>query len=469
MNPPGSVIIAWNNIYLDLVRKIGGAPGPLARIGGLMHWAMYEAVNRLTAGTPYLVDKFLAAADIKNPATGTVVGPPAAEASTAAAYAACYALTGLLDQYIAEARAMQGGALNPFDPFQVRTGADTGVLAHIIPPAATQAEKDADAYGRAIATAVIKAHNATPGFNMTPTHAFNHQPGEWRNTGSGMALTPNWGEVPMLYGLNATHYAPQVLNPYNSYATLLASDLYARDLAEVQRLGATDSRVRTREQTEIAFFWANDLNGTSKPPGQLYTITQIVAKQQGTLANIGAGAGADSGLLQTARLFAMVGTAMLNASIVAWRAKYFLPGPAANKLLRVWRPETAIRLANNDGNPATAADPNWQPLSPMNDGTRFSPNFPAYVSGHSTFGAAHAAAMRTFFGRDAIAFTATTEDPHALRDENGVRRTRRFQSFSQAAMENGRSRVYLGVHYQFDADGGYEIGMAVGQATAAKF
>nr|GFD13963.1 hypothetical protein [Tanacetum cinerariifolium] len=200
-----------------------------------------------------------------------------------------------------------------------------------------------------------------------------------------------------------TSYLPSTI-PTNllDYTALLASALYAEQMTEVKLLGEAHSVARTPEQTEIAFFWANDLNGTSKPPGQLYTITQDVAKKQGTPDN----------LLETARLFAMVGTAMVNASIVAWQAKYFNPG--TGKPLRLWRPETAIQLANTDGNPSTAADPTWQPLSAMASGTRFSPNFPAYVSGHSTFGAAWAIAMKAFYdGRDDIAFTATTEDPHA--------------------------------------------------------
>ncbi len=99
----------------------------------------------------------------------------------------------------------------------------------------------------------------------------------------------------------------------------------------------------------------------------------------------------------------------------------------------------------------------------MVDGTRFSPGFPAYISGHATFGAAHATMMRLFFGRDSIPFTATTEDPHAFRDENGVRLTRSFTSFTEAARENGRSRVYLGVHYQWDAEGGFESGNKVAE------
>lgn len=474
---PGSVILNWNNIYLDLVRKIGGAPGPLARIGGLMHWAMYEAVNRLTPGSPY--PNHLKAADIVQPLTPTTkmsgqpIAPGQATASATAAFAACYVLTESLKQYVRDAQAMQGGALNPFDPFQVSPGAGVHITPEtlsVVTPGNATTSPDSEAYGRAIAMAVVKAHDAHEGFDPAPAPPFTKlKPGEWRPTGSGAALTPNWGKVPLLFGLNPTDYEPTDLRGYTSYAELLKSDTYARNLAEVQRLGAADSVARSREQTEIAFFWANDLNGTSKPPGQLYTITQIVAKQQGTLADEKGGQGADSGLLKTARLFAMVGTAMLNASVVAWRAKYFLPDAPKNEKIRLWRPETAIQLASDDGNPGTAADANWQPLSAMSDGTRFSPNFPAYVSGHSTFGAAHAAAMRTFFGRDTIAFTATTEDPHALRDANGIRLTRRFQSFTQAAMENGRSRVYLGVHYQFDADGGYETGTKVGLATAELF
>jgi len=467
----GSIIIAWNNIYLDLVRKIGGAPGPLSRIGGLMHWAMYEAVNRLTPGTPYALDRFLKATDIKDPATGTVVMPGLAKAPEAAAYAACYTLTLLLDQYITKERQMQGGAVNPFDPFQVKTEAHTNALATLIPPAELPAAKAADAYGRAIAHAVCEAHPASAGFDMTPDKPFpGTTPGEWRPSGSGDALTPNWGKVPLLFKpAAATTYLPTVIpDAWNTYSTLLKSDEYARQLAEVQELGGVNSTTRTAEQTEIALFWANDLNGTYKPPGQLFNITQTVAQ----LPVWQPDRRVVSDLLETARLFAMVGAAMLNAGIVAWNAKYFWPGgtgAGASKLLRLWRPETAIRLASGDGNATTASNHSWQPLSPRLDGTRFSPNFPAFVSGHSTFGAAHAAAMRTFFGRDTIAFTATTEDPHAAKDAHGVRRTRQFQSFTQAALENGRSRIYLGVHYQFDADGGYEIGTAVGRDTAQLF
>jgi PAP2 superfamily len=115
----------------------------------------------------------------------------------------------------------------------------------------------------------------------------------------------------------------------------------------------------------------------------------------------------------------------------------------------LWRPASAIREADTDGNPETIKDENWQPLSINPMGKHFSPPFPAYISGHATFGAAHSGVMRNFFGTDNITFTVGTDDPNA----KCVKRT--FNSFTAAALENGRSRVYLGVHYQWDADAAY--------------
>jgi hypothetical protein len=464
--PTGSLIVAWNNIYLDTVRHIGGAPGPLARIGALLHLAMYEATNRLVPGSPY-------PSILKNVA---IPVPTGATAKASAAYAASFTLQAAVETYVTSTLAAQGGTPNPFDPFQLRPGA----MAHMAVlkeqdskeasgnKANVSADSTSKTFGEAVATEVLKAFLDSSGLDPAVKPDLAQKPGEWRDTGSGAALTPQWGTVPLyLVSVPTTHYLPTVLGSLSTYTDLLHSPVYAAQMAETKLLGAAHTTARTAEETEIAFFWANDLNGTSKPPGQLYTIVQAVAKQQGTLVDKGDGKGANSGQLQTARLFAMVGTAMVNASIVAWQAKYYWPTKDAP--VRLWRPETAIQLATQDGNPSTAADPAWQPLSAMTSGGRFSPNFPAFVSGHSTFGAAFAAAMQAFYGTDAIPFTATTEDPHAVKDENGIRRTRSFTSFTQAAIENGRSRIYLGVHYQFDANGGFEIGTAVGKETAQYF
>jgi membrane-associated phospholipid phosphatase len=223
----------------------------------------------------------------------------------------------------------------------------------------------------------------------------------------------------------------------------LASGLYANMFNEVKSLGRATGSTRTAQQTQTAWFWANDLDGTYKPPGQLLQHTRIVAQSRFLEARL------------AARLFARVSLAMADAGIAAWDQKFETP-------IDLWRPETAIQRATEDGNAATAPDTAWRPLSADRNNVSFSPCFPAWVSGHATFAAAWAGVMRTTFG-DAVSFTATTEDPHAV----GV--TRSFTSFTQAATENARSRIYLGVHYQIDADDGLATGYAVANLTTTRY
>jgi PAP2 superfamily len=162
--------------------------------------------------------------------------------------------------------------------------------------------------------------------------------------------------------------------------------------------------------------------------------------------------------VENARLFALVAIAMGDAGIVAWDAKF------APNYINLWRPESAVQLADTDGNLVTREDRNWQPLSvnPAN-GEHFTPPFPAYVSGHATFGAAQAGIMRHYFGTDNVTFELDTDDPSVPYVK------RRFNSFSSAALENGRSRVYLGVHYQWDADNGYDSGTKLADYVFANF
>ncbi|KYC36332.1 phosphoesterase PA-phosphatase [Scytonema hofmannii PCC 7110] len=448
-----TVIIPWNNIYLEAVRKFGGAPGPIARIGAMMHIAMFDAINALS-GNPY--KSYL------SNLPDTVKG---ADPAMSAAYAARKVLLQTIDTLINQAATSPGGVPNPFEPHQLNAGFDPKSFLDDWSKRFNMTwEKDdpSQKFGEAVAEAILleREKDGSEKANDSPAVEFGFTPGDWRETGSGAAVTPQWGKVNPFGGWQTSQindFLPTTalnVSKFSNYSELLPGRDYAGQIKEVQRLGEAHSSERTREQTEIAFFWANDVNGTSKPPGQLYTITQIVAKQEGTVQS----------LLETARLFALVSIAMADAAIVAWYVKYLFPQENdENNLIRLWRPETAIREADTDNNPDTTPDRHWQPLSAMTDGTRFSPAFPAYISGHATFGAAHAAMMRLFFARDSISFTATTEDPNALRDENGVKLTRTFTSFTEAARENGRSRVYLGVHYQWDAEGGFESGTKVGE------
>jgi hypothetical protein len=134
----------------------------------------------------------------------------------------------------------------------------------------------------------------------------------------------------------------------------LQSARYAADYNEVKALGAATSAQRTSEQTEIALFWA-DGAGTVTPPGHWNVIASDVATARGNR------------MRQNARLFAVLNIAMADAAIAAWDAK---------DTYNFWRPVTAIRLGDTDGNPATTPDPTWTPLI-------ITPPFPDYISGHA--------------------------------------------------------------------------------------
>ncbi|MCM4076523.1 vanadium-dependent haloperoxidase [Paractinoplanes hotanensis] len=287
----------------------------------------------------------------------------------------------------------------------------------------------------------ILAARANDNSNDDTPYADGTEPGQWRQTGSGPAATPNWGGVtPFTLG-SGTQFRPPPPGGFSSLPALLASLEYAAQLNEVKSLGAVNSTTRTAEQTKIAFFWANDVAGTYKPPGQLLRHTSILALERNL----------DS--FQAARLYTLVTLAMADAAIVSWDAKFRTP-------IDLWRPESAIRLADTDGNPATVADPDWQPLSVNRSGVRFSPPFPAYTSGHATLAGAWAGVMKRYFGTDNVTFRVDSVDPNE-------QQYRTYTSFSSAAAENARSRVYLGVHYQWDADLGMSSGDAVaGQAFA---
>ena len=214
---------------------------------------------------------------------------------------------------------------------------------------------------------------------------------------------------------------------------MLRSSAYADQVNEVKRVGSATAVPpdRTDDQTTAAYFWANDVDGTSKPPGQLYKITADVVTARPVTFRI--------------KLFALVSMAMADAAVAAWDAKF-------DTAIDLWRPDTAIEEPQTDNNSATTAQANWVPLSNDRNGVHFSPSFPAYISGHATFAGAWAGIMKRFYGTDAVTFTAKTEDPHAV----GVTRT--FTSFSAAANEDALSRLWLGVHYRWDADAGLSTG-----------
>ena len=147
-------------------------------------------------------------------------------------------------------------------------------------------------------------------------------------------------------------------------------------------------------------------------------------------------------LWENARLFALLNFALADGYIVGFNIKYHYS---------FWRPVTAIRAAEIDGNPETIADPSWQPYLI----TLFSPDF---ASTHSVLGGAAAQVLEDFFRTDSIAFSMTSGAPFA-----GI--TRSFVSLSHAAQENADSRVYAGIHFRSACIHGLRVGKKIGAFT----
>jgi hypothetical protein len=149
----------------------------------------------------------------------------------------------------------------------------------------------------------------------------------------------------------------------------------------------------------------------------------------------------NTGLVENARLFALLNLAMVDANIACWDSKY---------AYGFWRPVTAIPAADTDGNDATEADPAWTPLRPT-------PLHPEYPSAHSCASNAAAEVLTRVLGRH-IPFRASTSTCPA-----GV--VRSYDSFRDLADEIGESRIYIGFHFRSAIRDGADLGRQVGQWT----
>ena len=398
----------WNGVLLDVFRRQGGGPGPLARGAAMMHAAIFDVLN-----TAYWVRLDFIGSGFR-PALGWGYSEDKNVNDDLAAGLA--ARNVLIDAFPAQRTYIE-------QRYSQRHG--------------TAAQASATTLANSVVS-LVRGNRANDGANATVTYTPSTVPGAWRPTGGPCtsAVDPHWGRV-RPFALSSPSEARRPFpGGYSTYTSLLASSLYATQLNEVKSLGRNTSTTRSAEQTRIAHFWANDLDGTYKPPGQLLDHTRVVAQARLSTA-----------YLAVSRLFTRVSFALADATITAWNHKY-------ETAIDLWRPITGIQRAGEDGNSSTTADTTWQPLGST-------PCFPAWTSGHATLGGAWAGVMNVVIGSN-ISFTGGTNDPNAV----GVTRT--FANFNQAATENGRSRIYLGVHFQFDADDGLASGGTVATKANTK-
>jgi hypothetical protein len=288
---------------------------------------------------------------------------------------------------------------------------------------------DGIAVGQAVAAAIL-ASRVDDGSEDTITYEPVMEPGHWRPTWPDYrnANDPHYGRVLPFGMATSGQFLP-------ADAPAIDSEEYFESWDEVRRIGDDRANAIGTLPWEIGWFWANDQDGTFKPTGHMFFLTKVVSQVAGL------------SLAENARLFGLMGIAIADAAIAAWNTKYETDWD-------VWRPITGIREADTDGNPLTYPVADWTPAS------HFTPNFPSYTSGHSTFAAANAQVLRRFLGTDEMEFTLATADPHL---PYGATRT--MHSFTQAENENADSRVYIGVHWRFDCDRALEVGRLVGDWT----
>ncbi len=245
-----------------------------------------------------------------------------------------------------------------------------------------------------------------------------------------------WRPTPLL---NATGAGPQfatmtpwVLKRPSQFRlpppNALTSAGYATDYNEIKIWGVLSGSPRSSDQSEFALFWA----------GNTPLYWDRIAVQL-------AAAGSYS-LTQSAHLFALLNITMADAVIACWDVKYRYV---------FWRPITAIRSGDLDGNPATAPDATWVPwLDTTPTGT---PAHPEYPSGHSTVSGAAAAVLADTFGDD-TPFTVTSDVRPG---------TRAFSSFSAAVAEIADARVFGGIHFRVSCVRGNTLGQAVAGYVSA--
>lgn len=385
--PNSAEVIEWNRFASDLVAA-NGSPAAQVHAMAVVQIAVHDALNAIEPR--YAAHTYRAGAPMASSDT--------AQASIAAAVAAATRDT-LLELVPAATSAI-----------------DAQYGARLLAIADGAAKNSGIATGRAAAAAVLarRAADDIAAATFAPYVAKTPGPGIYQPT------TPP--DAPIVIGAGLGKLEPfgsTDLTEFASPAPLdTSSSAYAADYAEVKALGSATSSTRTAQQQETARFWYDA--ATKEWHG---------AARQGLQAQ-----GADA--WQAARTLALLGIAMFDGTVASMDTKFRYD---------YWRPITAVRAGDDDGNDATIGDPSWQPLC-------ITPPFPEHNSTHAVTGAAAAGVLARSLG-DEQAFTIASPTL------TGVTRT--YARFSDAAAEEGVSRIYCGIHFRHAMHTGLEQGDAV--------
>jgi hypothetical protein len=388
----------WNLIASTTIVTNAGQPPPVSVLHfAMVQGAVYDAVNAIDRGhRPYLSQPNANPTDSKE---------------AAAATAAFRVLVGFDD--------LPGPFRNQLPTLQPQYD---NYIANLPdnPPGSKAA---GIAIGETTARAMLTARLNDGRFGPPPS-LYPPAPGIWRPTPPFFANDP----APWV-GNVRPFIVPSVETLRTDGPNALTSAAYTEDFNEVKELGSLTSATRTADQTDAAIFWQD----------------QAMALWNRIFRTLAASQGLD--IVQNARLFAMENLAAADAAIGCWNDKYYW---------QFWRPITAIREADTDGNPDTVADPTWLPLfdpvTPVPPPPLVTPPFPDHPSGHCSATSAFVHTLQNFFGTDKIGFSVHS-------NKSGT--TRSFDRFSDALQEVIDARVWAGIHFRTADVQGSVLGMKV--------
>ena len=378
-----------------------GTPGvqfvpPVAMIHlAIVQGAVYDAVNAIKGGhDPYLEG---------------LKAPTSASKGAAAATAAHHVLIGLVDQ------APSTADLTTAVKSSIKARLDAEYASSLAEIADGQAKAKGIEVGAAAAAAMLANRQGDGRFGAAG-FVVGSAPGEWRPEGGN---DPNaWVRNVRPFTLPSSEYF-HTLGPF-----ALTSSQSATEFNEVKALGREPGSTRTQAQTALAN-WS-----TRHPLLMLYPAMRQVAAAKGLT------------ITQQARFHAMTSMSGADSLINCWAEKAHW---------NFWRPTTAIRRADTDGNDATAADTGWTALGTL-------PPYPDEPSGANCVYSGVLNAAKAFFGSDAAEFELA-----------GNGSTRQYSRFTDVIPDMIEARILLGIHFRRADVNGALLGKSVAEFVDANF
>lgn len=372
------VVATWNRILLDAVVVPGANPATVFvhRPMAIVSVAMFDAANAFDR--------------VYHPYVTRVDPAPGASRDAAVAHAAHDTLVAVLPS--------------------LRERFDAALATSLagIPP---QAARDGAAVGSAIAKAMLELRTGDGWERTPPEYLLPSVPGYWRPTPPANQA-PTFTHYPDVTGFIVATGRRFLMEP----PPALTSTRYADDFNDVKLIGRVDSLTRTPEQTQMARLW-HGVGTTTTSPALWNLVLADVARTEGWTG------------LELARGFALLNMTQHDALLTSFTGKF---------LYGFWRPVTAIREGDRDGNAATDADPAWSPL--LN-----TPPYPSHPGNRACLSASQARLLERLFGRDGIALQVTWMVP------NAAPVSRSYPGFRALADEEARSRIWGGIHFQFES------------------